>query len=98
MQRGEDEADELMEMLLGFNSQSVGATQAEVKNGALVRLLRWLRDDDLTYRVLAAHNVNEITGTTGLGGYRPEHTADQRRREMKYYWDRWEKGELMPKD
>jgi hypothetical protein len=48
--------------------------------------------------VLASYNIDEITGTKNLGGYRPEHAAAQRDREIKYYWDRLERGELMPKD
>jgi hypothetical protein len=96
-QRGQNAAGDLMEMLVGFDRAEIGTTKEEVKDGALVRLLRWLENDDLTYRVLASYNVNEITGTTNLGGYHPEHTADQRRREMKYYWDRFDRGELMPK-
>lgn len=98
VQRGEDQADDLMEMLIGFSPEDVGRTRAEVGDGSLVRLVRWLEDDDLTHRVLALHNINTITGTSGLGGFRPEHTADQRRREIQYYWNRLEKGELMPKE
>jgi hypothetical protein len=63
----------------------------------MVRLVRWLENEDLTYRVLASHNINEITGTYYLGGYRPQHTAAQRQREIKYYADRFDRGELMPK-
>lgn len=96
LQRGERAAGDLVEMLLGYNPDMVGTTRQEVQGGDLMRLLGWLDHDDLTYRVLAAHNVNEITRTMGLGGYRPEHTAEQRRRELKFYWDRFESGELMP--
>lgn len=98
VQRGEAEADDLMEMLIGFDAKAVGTTRAEVQNGALVRLVRWLESDDLTHRVLALHNINEITGTVSLGGFKPEHSAEQRRREIQYYWTRLEKGELMPKE
>jgi len=97
VQHGANDADDLVEMLIGFSPEDVGRTRAEVENGALVRLLRWLESDDLAHRVLALHNINAITGTSGLGGFRPEHTAEQRRRAMKYYSDRWDKGELMPK-
>jgi hypothetical protein len=96
LQRGEGAADDLVELLLGYNPEMVGTTRQEVQDGTLMRLIGWLDNDDLTYRVLAAHNVNEITGTMGLGGYRPEHTAEQRRRELKFYWDRLESGELKP--
>jgi hypothetical protein len=96
-ERGEEAANDLMEMLLGFDRVAVGTTRDEVKNGALVRLLRWMADDDLTRRVLATYDVNEITGTNQLGNYRPEHTADQRARELRHYWTRLEGGDLMPK-
>jgi hypothetical protein len=97
LQRGDAAADDLTEMLLGYSAADVGTTRDEVKQGVLVRLINWLNDDDLAYRVLASHNINDITGTTYLGGYRPEHSASQRQREMRYYWDRLEKGELTPR-
>ncbi len=96
LQRGQRAADDLIEMLLGYNPEMVGTTRDDVQDGALLRLIGWLNNDDLTYRVLAAHNVNEITGTIGLGGYRPEHAADARGRELRFYRDRLESGELMP--
>jgi hypothetical protein len=97
MERGEEAANDLTEMVLGFDNVAVGTTREEVKQGALVRLLRWMEDDDLTHRVLASYNVNEITGTNNLGGYRPERTAAQRKRDMQHYWTRLEDGELMPR-
>lgn len=95
--RGQTAAGDLMEMLLGFDSQDVGAAKETVKDGALVRLINWMDNDDLSYRVLASYNVNEITGTTSLGGYRPEHTAQKRKSELRFYWDRLEKGDLLPR-
>lgn len=101
-ERGPAGADDLMEMLLGFDRVAVGTTRDEVKQGALVRILRWMNDDDLMHRVLASYDMNEITGTgngtLNLGGYRPEHSADQRKRELRHYDQRLEAGELMPKD
>jgi hypothetical protein len=97
LERGEQAANDLMEMLLGFDRVAIGTTKDEVKNGAMVRLLRWMEDDDLTTRVLATYNINEITGTKQLGNYRPEHPADKRKIEMKHYWTRLENGELIPK-
>jgi hypothetical protein len=94
---GESKADDLTELVLGYSEADVGTTRDEVKQGVLSKLIAWLNEDDLAYRVLASHNINEITGTNYLGGYRPEHSQRQREREMRYYWDRLEKGELMPK-
>ena len=96
-QRGEKAAADLMEMLLGFDAAAVGVTREEVQQGVLVRLIRWMNDEDLTYRILSSYVVNEILGTNYLGGYRPQHTAAQRKRELRHYWDRLERGELMPK-
>jgi hypothetical protein len=98
IERGQDAANDLMEMLLGFDRAAIGSTREEVQQGALVRLLRWMNDNDLVYRNLASYNVNEITGTTNLGGYRPEHIASQRERELRHYWQRLENGELTPRE
>ncbi|MCC6491984.1 MAG: hypothetical protein IT424_03075 [Pirellulales bacterium] len=97
IERGEQAAGDLMEMLLGFDQAAIGTTREEVKNGSLLRLLRWMENDDLVYRVLALYNVNEITGTNNLGGYRPEHTAQQRDREMRFYWQAFDNGDLIRK-
>jgi hypothetical protein len=96
IERGQEAADALMEMLLGFDRVAVGTTRQEVQNGALVRLLRWMADDDLTVRVLAWHNVNEILGTRDVGGYKPEQSEPQRKRMLNRLWERLERGELMP--
>jgi hypothetical protein len=86
-----------MEMLLGFDAQAVGTNRDEVKNGALVRLIRWMDDDDLAYRVLASYNFDEITGTRVFGSYRPEQNDAQRKRSLNHHWQRLERGELLPK-
>ncbi|MBA3483673.1 MAG: hypothetical protein H0T51_17835 [Pirellulales bacterium] len=96
IERGQEAADDLMEMLLGFDRAAVGTSRKEVQEGALVRLLRWMDDDDLTYRVLAWHNANEILGTRDVGGYKPEQSASQRKRMLSRLWERLERGELMP--
>jgi hypothetical protein len=96
LERGQEAADDLMEMLLGFDRVAVGATRQEVQNGALLRLLRWMKNEDLVYRVLASNDVNEILGTRDLGGYKPEQSASQRERMLNRVWERFERGELMP--
>ncbi|RIK79349.1 MAG: hypothetical protein DCC67_10695 [Planctomycetota bacterium] len=97
MERGAQAADDLMEMVLGFDRAAVGTTREEVQQGALLRLLRWMENEDLVYRVLALYNVNQITGTTNLGGYRPEQTAQQRERAMRFYWQALDNGDLIRK-
>ncbi|QDT76100.1 hypothetical protein [Lacipirellula limnantheis] len=95
LERGQDAAEDLMELLLGFDAATIGATRDEVKNGALVRIIRWMDDDDLTYRVLASYNWDEITGKRLFGNYRPEQNDAQRKRALRHHWDRLEKGELL---
>lgn len=97
LERGQDAADDLMEMLLGFDSEAIGTNRDEVKNGALVRIIRWMNDDDLAYRVLASYNFDEITGTRVFGSYRPEQNESQRKRSLNHHWQRLERGELLPK-
>ena len=96
-QRGEAAAADLMEMMFGFDEEEVGTTAEERKAGALPRLIRWLDSDQLDYRVLALYNLNQITGTRNQGNYRPTHTAVQRQRALRIYWDRLGKDELRPR-
>jgi hypothetical protein len=98
LERGQSASEDLMEMLFGFDSAAVGTTKEEVKNGALVRIIRWMDDDDLTYRVLASHNWDEITGKRLFGNYRPEQNDAQRDRSLRHHWDRLERGELVVKE
>ena len=93
--RGEEAADDLMQMVQGYDVEAIRASQA-AEEGAMRQLIGWLDNDSLDYRVLALHNLQEITGKT-LGGYRPEHNATQRQRAMRIWWDRFDKGELLPK-
>lgn len=94
--RGEVAAADLLEMLLGYDQAAVGATVEEQKEGILPTLIRRLDSDTLDYRVLAAHNLNQITGKSY--NYRPQHSARQRQRALRIFWDRLDKGELMPRD
>jgi hypothetical protein len=96
VQKGEKATDDLVKMVLGYDSEEVGTTRDSVQEGALVRLIYWLDHEDPTYRVLASYNVNEITGTM-LGGYRPEHPASKRKGEIRFYTERFDKGDLMPR-
>ena len=94
--RGEVAAADLLEMLLGYDQAAVGTTLAEQKEGILPTLIRRLDSDYLDYRVLAAHNLNQITGKSY--NYRPQHSARQRQRALRIFWDRLDKGELMPRE
>lgn len=94
--RGAEAAGDLMEMVQGFSPEEVGQTREELQQGALVKLLGWLDSDSLDYRVLAIYNLNEITGTSYLAGYRPDLDSTQRRRALRKLWDRFEANELLP--
>ncbi len=93
--RGETAADDLMQMVRGYNAQSIGTTPEEVRNGAMSQLIRWLDSDSLDYRVLAYHNLHEITGKS-IGGYRPTYNSSQRQRALRIWQKRLESGELLP--
>ncbi|MCG8448527.1 MAG: hypothetical protein MI725_02975, partial [Pirellulales bacterium] len=93
--RGQQAADDLMEMVRGFNPQEIGQSQEELQQGALVKLLGWLDSDSLDYRVLAIYNLNKITGTSYLAGYRPDSDSTQRKRALRKLWDRFEANELL---
>jgi len=94
--RGEQAADDLMQMVRGYGQQAIGTSREEVKEGVLVKLIRWLDDDNLDYRVLAIYNLNEITPTRNLASYRPGLNSTQRQRAIRVYWDRLESNELLP--
>jgi hypothetical protein len=94
MRRGEEAAEELMQMVRGYDQEAIGLTPEAVKNGALSKLIGWLDHDSLDYRVLAYFNLQEITGKSI--GYRPEYNAKQRQRGIRTWRKRLESGELLP--
>jgi hypothetical protein len=61
-QRGDRAATDLYEMLCGYSPAQVGATKLERQNGPLARLITWLENDGLDYRVLAVENLFDTTG------------------------------------
>ena len=95
--RGEAAAKDLMEMLSGYSKQDVGDSRESRQGGALAKLIEWLEHDSLDYRVLAIENLNEITGTSYLGGYLPAGTSQRRQIAVKKIWARLESGDLLPK-
>ena len=48
-QRGRPAADDLYEMLCGYNAEQIGRTPDRSKAGALARLIDWLEEDSLDY-------------------------------------------------
>ena len=91
--RGEEAAQDLMEMVVGYNAEQIGTSREEIQAGALARLIEWLDHDSLDYRVLASHNINEITGKTK--GYRPNDTSKRRKIHLRKLWDALEANELL---
>ena len=94
--RGEEAADDLMEMIRGYSAEEIGLTREEQQNGALVTLLKWMDSDSLDYRVLASYNLNQITGTRNLADYQPSAESRQRERSLRRLWQRFESNELLP--
>ncbi len=92
--RGEEAAHDLMDMVVGYNAQQVGETREAIQSGALAQLIQWLDHDSLDYRVLAIHNIREITGKKKA--FSPSGTAKRRKIDLRKIWDEFESHELMP--
>ena len=90
--RGDAAARDLMEMVMGYNDDQIGRTREAFQSGALSQLLRWLDHESLDYRVLAIHNIREITGK--WKGYRPDDLLKRRKIQMRKLWDAFESNEL----
>lgn len=93
-QRGERAAADLYEMLCGYDEDQIGHTQEEVENGAIARLIDRLADDNLDYRVLAVHNLREITGKTLMPN--PAGSLNEREQGIRHWRTRLKSGELRP--
>jgi hypothetical protein len=93
-QRGRPASDDLYEMLCGYSEQQVGRTADQVKTGAVARLIDWLEQDSLDYRVLAVHDLFEITGKRLM----TDPAANQRERDqnVRRWRARLQDGEVMP--
>jgi hypothetical protein len=93
-QRGEKAAADLYEMLCGYDRDQIGRTPEEMDTGALARLIGWLEDDNLDYRVLAVHDLREITGKNLLSN--PAGSLSERVPGVRRWRERLKAGELMP--
>jgi hypothetical protein len=91
-QRGDEAATDLFEMLCGYRAEDIGRTPEEVKIGVLVKLIGWLESDNLDYRVLAAHNLNQITGKNLLQN--PAAHPSDRTQGVRRWRQRLRQGEL----
>ena len=91
-QRGNEAATDLFEMLRGYRAEDIGRTPEEVKVGVLVKLIGWLESDNLDYRVLAAHNLRQITGKNLLQN--PTANPSERTQGVRRWRQRLRGGEL----
>lgn len=94
-QRGKRAAADLYEMLCGYDSDQIGQTQREREVGAIAHLIDRLEDDNLDYRVLAVHNLREITGKTLMAN--PAGSPNERELGIRHWRSRLKAGELGPK-
>jgi hypothetical protein len=93
-QRGKPASDDLYEMLCGYSDEQVGRTADQVKAGAVAKLIDWLEEDSLDYRVLAVHDLFEITGKRLMSD--PASNPRDRDQSVRRWRARLEDGELMP--
>lgn len=91
-QRGKPAANDLYEMLCGYNSDQVGHTPDQMKTGALAKLINWLEEDSLDYRVLAVHDLKELTGKALMGN--PAASLAERKISIRVWRARLESGQL----
>jgi hypothetical protein len=91
-QRGRQSAGDLYEMLCGFNAEQIGTTPEQLKTGAIARLIDHLESDSLDYRVLAVHDLWEITGKQLMPN--PSATPSTRKINVRNWRNRLEEGEL----
>jgi hypothetical protein len=93
-QRGSPAADELYEMLCGYNADQIGRTPEEIRSGALSRLIDRLENDSLDYRVLAVNDLWETTGKRLMPD--PAANLKERTQNIRRWRSRLEAGELLP--
>lgn len=91
-QRGKPAATDLYEMLCGYNADQVGHSPEQIKTGSLVKLINWLEDDSLDYRVLAVQDLWEITGMQLMPN--PAAKLAERTQNVRRWRTRLENGEL----
>jgi hypothetical protein len=93
-QRGRPAAGDLYEMLCGYNAAQIGSTPEARKTGAIARLIDWLEQDSLDYRVLAVYDLLEITGKQLMQN--PAASPATRKINVRNWRNRLESGELEP--
>jgi hypothetical protein len=81
-------------MLCGCCRDQVGTTPDEVAAGPVGRLIDWLENDGLDYRVLAVQNLAEITGIRLMPN--PAASPMVRARGVRLWRARLKAGDVMP--
>jgi hypothetical protein len=89
----EGAANDLYEMLCGYNAEQIGTTPEAMKSGALAVLIDRL-EESLDYRVLAVHNLWEITGKQLMPN--PAASDTVRKQNIRNWRNRLESGDLQP--
>jgi hypothetical protein len=92
VEKREKAAPDLYEMLCGYNAEQVGQTPEQIKAGPIARLINWLEDDSLDYRVLAVQDLSEITGKTLMPN--PAAKLADRTQAVRRWRSRLDAGEL----
>lgn len=93
-QRGKPAAADLYEMLCSYNAEQVGTTPEAMKTGALLKLIDWLEDDSLDYRVLAVQDLQDLTGKRLMPN--PAAGLAERTQNVRRWRTRLEAGDLKP--
>ncbi len=91
--RGDAEAVDLYEMIRGYSRDQLGTTPQELQTGVLLKLINWLEHDRLEYRVLAFHNLRQLTGKSLL--YQPAGSTSTRDRAVRTWRQRLDGNELI---
>ncbi len=89
-QRGRPAAADLYEMLCGYNADQIGHTPDQIKTGAVSKLIDWLEQDSLDYRVLAVQDLKEITGKQLMSN--PAAQPAERSRNIRRWHTELEQG------
>ena len=92
--RGEEAADHLFAMVVGYNTEQVGDTREPKTPRVMPQLLKWLDHDSLDYRVLAINNIKALSGKDK--GYRADDSMKSRKKNLRKLWTAFESNELMP--
>jgi len=90
-QRGQQAADDLYEMLCGYDPQQFASVD-EFRSGLGTELVDRMEDDSLDYRVLAVQDMSELTGMRLMSN--PAGSPSERARGVRLWRQRLKDGEI----